>query len=144
MMKSFFRTMLCASALGLLTCSAYAQAPAAPASFPSTLATTFTSINSAVTGYNAAITTTAATVVAAGSKNRLSYQLQGSGYACMSFATATITISANASTAVCTGLGAFLVTAGSVSNYNGQIVPNTALTAIGATGSTLTIVGESQ
>ena len=40
------------------------------------------------------------------------YQVQGTGYACLSWLTSAISISANAGSAMCTGAGAFLISGG--------------------------------
>jgi hypothetical protein len=88
-----------------------------------------------------AITTSSSVALAASaSRWRLSYQVQGSGYACLSWVTATITISANAASATCTGNGAFLVTAMSTSQSVYPATNSTALNVIGAPGASLQIV----
>lgn len=92
------------------------------------------------------LTTTAATAIAAASSGRwrVSYQLQGAGYACVSWTTTSVTISANTSAATCTGNGAILVTANSAFNSQYPMTPTSALTAIEATGATLQLACEIQ
>ena len=125
--------------------SAFAQAPQASGGYPNVGATLTAVSTTPATIATYTVTTTAGTAIAASSvRQRLSYQVQGSGYGCASWVTATVTISANSATAVCTGAGAFLVTTGSVSNFGNYLLPNTVMTVIGATGSTLTIVADAQ
>ena len=59
--------------------------------------------------------------------NSVRYQVQGSGYACLSWLTSAITISANSGSAVCTGAGAFLFSGGSADS---RLFP-TAASALG-------------
>lgn len=92
-----------------------------------------------------AVGTTATTAIAANpGRYRVGYQIQGTGYACASWVTATPTIASGTGAAIkCGGSGSFLVTAGSTDTRAGTL-PSTALTAIGETGSSLQVVWEGQ
>ena len=68
------------------------------------------------------------------------YQVQGVGYACVSWATAAVTITGTDGTAKCGGAGTFLVTAGSVdARVFPAPIPTTALFGIAATGASLVL-----
>lgn len=99
------------------------------------------------TGGNVVIGTGATTVIpstTSGASNLLSYQVQGVGYACLSWVTATVTISGSGASSTCGGAGAFLVTAGSAFTSAQGSVPNTALTAVGAAGAALSVAWQAQ
>ena len=79
------------------------------------------------------------------SARSIRYQVQGNGFACVSWLTASVTITGTTSSAICSGAGAFLVTAGSTDNrvYPGP-VNTTPLYGIAAVGSTLQLSFEVQ
>ena len=89
---------------------------------------------SAPTGGNYAVTTAAATAIAANATRlRWSYQAQGTGYACASWVTASVTIAVSSANVVtCGGAGAFALSAGSAASSSEHAVASTALTIIGA------------
>ena len=102
-------------------------------------------ISTTPSGGNYTVTTTATTAIpASSSRLRVGYQLQGTGYACASWVTATITISSNTAAATCTGAGAFLVTAGTTYNSTYPLTNNTAFSIIGATASALVLAYDAQ
>ena len=82
----------------------------------------------------------AAVIPALQNARTIRYQVQGTGYACVSWSTTTPTITGTDGTAKCTGAGAFLVTGLFVdSRVYPASVPGQALFAIGAAGSSLQI-----
>ena len=96
------------------------------------------------TGGNFQITTTPSTAIPAGSRQRVGYQTQGTGSACASWVTATISIAGSGSNAVCSGSGAFLLQPGSTFNTVFPFVPSSALTTVGSAGSNLFLISEIQ
>ena len=97
------------------------------------------------TGGNIAITTTPSALIpaiplSAASTYALRYQVQGTGYACVSWVTAAITISGNTGAATCGGAGAFLVYGLSAdARVAPAALPTTALYGVAATGATLNL-----
>lgn len=104
---------------------------------------------SAPSGGNVQISTvTSSAIPQSLTRLRWSYQVQGTGYACASWATTTPTISVSASGVVtCGGPGAFALYNGSQAYSSPIAVENTPLTVIGSAGSgtlALALVWEAQ
>ena len=98
----------------------------------------------AQSGGNVALTTTPAALIPASNRyTAVRYQVQGVGFACLSWVTASVTITGTDFSAVCGGAGSFLVTAGSV-DARLQSIPAGALTGVSAAGAALNVVFEVQ
>lgn len=73
------------------------------------------------------------------------YQVQGAGYACVSWATSAIAIVGSNAAATCTGAGAYLVTAGSIEGrVYPQPTPGSPLYGVAASGAMLQLNYEVQ
>jgi hypothetical protein len=102
-------------------------------------------VQSTPLGGNAVATMSVSTAVPANSgRFRVSYQVQGSGTACVSWATVSISIAGTGNASTCTGNAAFLVQAGSTYNSAFPFVPTSALSIVESSGSTLNLVWEQQ
>ncbi len=94
-------------------------------------------------GGNVAIPSTPGTLIPfAAATLAVRYQVQGTGYACVSWVTASISISGSGGASKCAGAGAFLVGASSVDARLQNPQPGTPLVGVAAAGADLVIVWE--
>jgi hypothetical protein len=96
-------------------------------------------VSSSPTSFSGTLTTTAAQYLAAGTYKRIGFQVFGTGTACYSFTSASVSISGTACT------NGYSITPSSGGFVSSPVaVPNTALYIVEASGSTLTVYGDWQ
>jgi hypothetical protein len=100
---------------------------------------TTTPTSSAPTSFSGTLTTAAAQYLAAGTYKRIGFQVFGTGTACYSFTSASVSISGTSCT------NGYSITPSSGGFVSSPVaVPNTALYIVEASGSTLTVYGDWQ